>query len=445
MDRTHDWRTRPDPFAEVWDEVEAQLKLNPGLEGRTLFDWLQGKYSGRFADGQLRTLQRRIKTWRATAGPPKEVFFAQEHRPGELCQSDFTHMTPLGVTVGGRWFEHLVYHFVLTYSNWETFTVCFSESFESLSEGLQSALWELGGVPAWHQTDRMSLAVCNGSDLAEFTQRYQGLLQHYQMQGRKIQAGQAHENGDVEQSHHRFKVAVDQALMLRGSREFTDVAAYVGFLRQVCGQRNAGRSGRLAEERAALRALPDRRLESCKRCDVSVDSGSLIRVDRNTYSVNSRLIGEKVRVQVYADHLEIWYGQKKVDQLPRLRGRSKHRVEYRHVIDWLVRKPGAFEKYRYREDLFPTTRFRMAYDALREAGPERASSAYLQILDLAAKDSETAVEDAIRILIEEGRPITVQAVTELVSEKRQVPSITDVHVDAIDLSQYDVLCTEEAA
>lgn len=149
----HTWRTREDPFAEVWEEVKEKLEINPGLEAKTLFEDLQRRYRGRFADGQLRTLQRLVKIWRGLEGPPKEVFFPQVHMPGELCQSDFTHMNALGVTIQGQPFDHLFYHFVLTYSNWETGTICFSESFESLSEGLQNALWELGGVPDRHRTD----------------------------------------------------------------------------------------------------------------------------------------------------------------------------------------------------------------------------------------------------------------------------------------------------
>jgi len=167
----HDWRTRPDAFAEVWPWVVEQLRVNPGLEAKTLLDALQRVDPGRFADGQLRTLQRQIKRWRGLEGPGKEVFFAQVHHPGRLGQSDFSHMTKLGVTIGGRSFEHLIYHFVLTYSNWEAFTICYSESFESLSEGLQNALWELGGVPQRHRTDCLSAAVANTSNLDEFTRR----------------------------------------------------------------------------------------------------------------------------------------------------------------------------------------------------------------------------------------------------------------------------------
>ena len=182
----HTWRTREDPFAEVWEEVKKKLKINPGLEAKTLFEDLQRRYPGRFADGQLRTLQRRVKIWQALEGPAKEVFFPQIHYPGELCESDFTHMKALGVTIGGQPFDHLIYHFVLTYSNWETGTICFSESFESLSEGLQNALWELGGVPEKHRTDRLSAAVRKPDNPEEFTQRYKALLTHYGLKGHKI-------------------------------------------------------------------------------------------------------------------------------------------------------------------------------------------------------------------------------------------------------------------
>lgn len=145
MVKPHTWRTRADPFADVWDEVQEMLTNNSGLEAKTVFEDLQRRHPGEFPDGQLRTLQRRIRAWRALEGPEREVFFAQEHAPGALCQSDFTHMADLEVTIAGQRLEHLVYHFVLTHSNWETGTVCFSESFENLSQGLQNALWELGG------------------------------------------------------------------------------------------------------------------------------------------------------------------------------------------------------------------------------------------------------------------------------------------------------------
>jgi Mu transposase-like protein len=433
------WRTRQDPFAEVWPEVVQQLQEAPGLEAKTLFEWLQRKCPGKFDDSQLRSFQRGVKGWRATAGPAKEVFFGQVHQPGRLCASDFTHMNSLGVMIGGQAFEHLVYHWVLTYSNWESVTICFSESFESLSEGLQNAVWELGGVPARHRTDRMSLAVNNASNEKEFTSRYAGLLGYYGIEMEKIQAEQPHENGDAEQSHRRFKEGVEQALLLRGSRDFPSREVYRRFLQELVTGRNAGRRKRLDEELPQLRRLPERRRESCKRLPVRVDSGSLIHVDRNAYSVPSRLIGEKVEVRLHVEHIEVWYAQHEVERFPRLRGRSKHAISYRHIIDWLVRKPGAFENYRYRDDLFPTSRFRMAYDALREAQPERGVKEYLGILHLAARQSETAVDEALRTLLASDQGVSRAAVEAWLQHADEIPAVTDVTVAAVDLLDFDDL------
>jgi hypothetical protein len=239
---------------------------------------------------------------------------------------------------------------------------------------------------------------------------------------------------------------VEQALLLRGSRDFASMADYAQFLQDLFVQRNAGRRQRLGEELAVMRQLPARRMESARRERVKVDSGSLIHVERNGYSVNSRLIGERVEARIYLDHIEVWYGQKKVETLPRLRGRAKHRVDYRHIIEWLVRKPGAFENYRYKEDLFPTSRFRMAYDALRETTPGRAVKEYLKILKLAAEEGETTVDEALRELLE-GRTestITVEAIDELVQRPETITPVTVVEVATVDLSTYDQLCTAMA-
>ena len=263
------WRTREDPFQDVWPQLRDLLELNPGLQAKTLFEDLQRRFPGRFPDIQLRTLQRKIKAWRATEGPPKEVFFDQIHRPGQLAASDFTHMNDLQVTLAGQPFDHMVYHFVLTYSNWETGTVCFSESFESLSQGLQNALWELGGVPQMHRTDRLTAAVNNLGDRDLFQQRYRALLAHYGLKAQAINARQAHENGDAEQSHNRFKTAVDQALMLRGSRDFEDRADYERFLRELHGpaQQRTDRAVRRGPSRTARSArAAHRRLAAMRRC-----------------------------------------------------------------------------------------------------------------------------------------------------------------------------------
>ena len=437
------WRTREDPFNEVWDAVERQIQESPGLEAKTLFEWLQREYPGRFSDGQIRTLQRRIKLWRVTEGPAQEVYFGQKHVPGRLCASDFTHMTKLGITLGGQTFEHLVYHFVLTYSNWETGTICYSESLESLSEGFQNAVWELGAVAAEHRTDSLSSAVNNMSNQEEFTQRYESVMRYYGVKPQHTNPASPNENGDVEQSHHRFKRAVEQSLLLRGSRDFRGLAEYAQFLRDLFAQRNAGRRARLGEELAVMGELPARRMESAKRERVTVDSGSLIHVERNAYSVNSRLIGVRVEARLYLDHVEVWYGQRKVAELPRLRGRNKHRVDYRHIIEWLERKPGAFENYRYQEDLFPTSRFRMAYDALRETTPGRCSQEYVKILKLAAEAGEVQVDEALRELLagKMDAAITVETIREVMAKLDDIAPVTMVEVAPVDLASYDRLCT----
>ena len=238
------WRTRPDPFEDVWEEIRAKLTVNPGFEAKTLFEDLQRRNPGRFSDGQIRSFQRQVKAWRALEGPPKEVFFPQVHNPGELGQSDFTRMGKLEVTIQGQFFDHLLYHFVLPYSNWETGIVCFSESFESLSEGLQSALWQLGGVPNAHRTDRLSTAVHKPDSPEEFTQRYRALLKHYNICPEATNAKSPHENGDVEQRHHRLKRALEQALLLRGNRDFASRKEYAAFLKKLFAQLNAGRRER---------------------------------------------------------------------------------------------------------------------------------------------------------------------------------------------------------
>jgi hypothetical protein len=435
----HTWRTRQDPFQDVWPDLLEMLRLNPGLQAKTLFLDLQRRFPGRFPDVQLRCLQRRIKQWRALEGPPKEVFFAQIHEPGRLAESDFTCMAKLGVTILGEPFDHLVYHFVLTYSNWEAGTVCFSESFESLSEGLQNALWELGGVPRRHRTDRLTAAVNSDPESEMFTRRYQGLLTHYRLEGQAIQPRQPNENGDVEQSHHRFKQAVDQALMLRGSRDFASRGDYQIFLKKLMAGRNANRRERFHEEQAVLSSLPARRLEMARRLKARVDSGSTIHVGGNTYSLPSRLIGEQVDVHIGAEALDIWHGARKLDALPRLRGRGRHRIEYRHVIDWLVRKPGAFEEYRYRDAMFPTSRFRMAYDLLKGRRPSRVVKDYLAVLLLATREGESRVDEALRLLLDEGQSPDTDAVTEALHRGQRSSAVTDVLIVDVDLTMYDRL------
>jgi hypothetical protein len=447
----HTWRTRTDVFAEAWELIEPFLDNNPALEAKTLFEYLQREYPGHFADGQLRTLQRRVKLWRATCGPGKEVFFPQEHKPGELCASDFTWLTSLGVTIAGQPFEHMLYHFVLPYSNWETGSVCFSESFEALSEGLQNALFELGGVPKKHRSDRLTAAVINlrksqpspvpskQEARAEFTRRYEDLLAHYGLTPTRTQAHSPNENGDAEQRHHRLKRAITQSLLLRGSPDFSDRPAYQTWLGELFRQLNCGRQERFQEEVALLRPLPPRRLETRRTLIARVSSFSTVHVLSNIYSVPSRLIGEQVKLRLGAETIEVRFGQHLVETLPRLRGQGRHRIDYRHVIDWLVRKPGAFANYCYRADLFPTSRFRMAYDQLLDRCPALAHREYLSILALAAGEGEARVDEALGLALGEAEPLTAALVKQIVQSPERIEPATQVHIDAVDLSAYDLL------
>lgn len=433
-------RTRENPFAVDWPWVESQLRNDPALQTKTLFALLCQAFPGRYQEGQLRTLQRHVQAWRVRQGPEREVMFPQEHVPGRMAQSDFTVMNALQVTLAGMPFPHLLFHLTLTYSNVEAVRICFSESFESLAEGLEAALWQLGGAPAWHRTDNLSAAVrdLDRDGHHEFTRNYLGLLGHYGMQPSANTAGCANQNGDVEQSHHRFKQAVDQALRVRGHRDFADRAAYERFLAELVRARNLTRSERWAAEQVTLRALPAAPLDFTRELTVRVSRFSLIRILNNAYSVPSRLIGATLKVRVRAETLELYHGTARVITLPRLVGRNQHRIDYRHLIWSLVRKPGAFASYCYREELFPTTVFRQAYDRLLETRPTQADREYLRVLHLAASTSEAEVELALRLCLEAGQVPAFDTVRELAGEPSaiQVPTVTPPH---IDLTPYDQL------
>lgn len=436
--RTH--RTRENPFAADWPWVEEQLRRDQALQTKTLFALLCQAYPGRYQESQLRTLQRHVQGWRLQHGDQREVMFQQEHVPGRMAQSDFTVMNSLGITIGGAPFPHLVYHMVLTYSNVEAVRVCFSESFEALSEGLEACLWQIGGVPLMHRTDNLSAAVreLDRDGLHDFTENYQALMGHYGMQPSANTAGCANQNGDVEQSHFRFKTAVDQALRVRGSRDFADRGAYERFLLELVRSRNLTRSQRFEADRAALRPLPAEPLEFARELAARVSRFSLIRVLNNHYSVPSRLIGAKVKIRVRSESLDLYHGAAHVLTLPRLAGRNQRRIDYRHLIWSLVRKPGAFANYCYREELFPTTVFRRAYDALLEDRPVQADRDYLRLLHLAASGSEADVEQAIAAMLEANLTPTFDAVREQVAQDGPEPAPAFEKI-AINLASYDAL------
>lgn len=436
----HDWRTRKDPYADDWEKILKMLELNGGLEAKTIFEHIQKDKTVKYSEGQLRTLQRRLKIWRVLNGPDKEVFFSQIHYAGDLCESDFTDLSKLNITISGKIFEHLLFHFVLTYSNWETGTICFSESYESLSEGFQNALWELGAVAERHRTDRLSAAVNKECNPELFTERYKSLMNHYGIKSECIQVAKPNENGDIEQRHNRFKRALEQSLLLRGSRDFESVEAYKEFLKNLFVSLNRCRQEKLLEELKVMKPLPAKRLNDCKTITLKVGQSSTVNLAHNTYSVSSRLINEWIICKLYAQKIEVWYAQKKIEELPRIRGEAKHKIEYRHIIGWLIRKPGAFINYRYREDLYPSSNFRMAYDYLLEKHSSKiAVREYLAILHLAAHEGEQPVENILRILLNSGADINSTIIAEKVKTVEKGLAIPEVHIDEVSLNVYDDL------
>lgn len=440
LKQPHTWRTRPNPFEEDWPWVVSELQRDPALPGTTLFALLCERHPQCYQPVQVRTLQRHIAQWKALHGPEQDVIFEQRHRPGERGQSDFTHMDALLITIGGIPFPHLLFHFVLTYSNVEAVTVCFSESFEALAEGLEYCLWQVGGVPEQHRTDHLTAAVrrLDKGEREEWTERYKTLMTQYGMQPTWNNTGVAHENGDVEQSHFRFKEAVDQALRVRGNRDFADRRTYEAFLQNLVAKRNQSRSARFATEKEGLRSLPSTKLALCKELRVSVSRFSTIQVLGNTYSVPSRLIGTVLLVRVRAETLEGYVSTKHTLTIPRLLGKQQHRIDYHHLIWSLVRKPGAFAAYRYRDELFASTLFRQTYDCLMKHTPARANHDYVRVLYLAASTGESEVEAALCLLLEAGSVPTAVAVRELVgvASARSIPCI---QTPTLDLSTYDQL------
>ncbi len=447
MTRPRDWRTRQDPFAEHWPELEAQLREAPGLEAKTLLEALMTRYPGQYSEGQLRTLQRRVRQWRASDGPERDVKLAQRHRPGEAAQSDFTHASELGVTIAGELFAHMLLVFVLPFSNWAWATVCLSESMAALRRGIQRALFQLGRVPAYHQTDNSTAATHRipddqketlASSKRPFNADYLALMRHFGMEPRTTEVGAKEQNGDVEARNGALKRRLEQALLLRGSRDFEDAAAWQAFVDEVCRRDNA-RRGRVAEELGCMRELNVRRLPEYQELTAVVSEWSTIRVKHNAYSVASRLIGRELRVRLYEDRVEAYFGDQCELACERLKGRNGHRIDYRDVIWSLVRKPGGFERYVYREEMFPSPVFRRAYDAIQT--PHRGTPGdleYLRILHLAATTMETEVEQALGVALDAGEDITCDRVKEIVgaAPAPMVPAMAPLDVD---LGDYDQL------
>jgi len=429
------WRTREDPFKDVWPVLRDMLERDPGLEAKTLMDWLLTQYSGQFDPGQERTLRRRVHDWRVLEGPERrEVMFPQNILPGRQSQSDYTHCNKLGVTVAGVPFPHMLFHFMLPYSRWEFVWICFTESFETLTTGYGRSVRALGYAAPEHRTDNLAAAVPIGEEHV-FQKRWSDFLKHFDCEPSANNPGRSNENGSVEKSHDLFKHAIDQRLRLRGSRDFASVEDYERFLDNAVLERNRQRAERLKEEVPLLKVLPANDWYEPRQYSATVSAWSTISVGGAVYSVPSRFIGQKLRVLADYESVRVYYGRHLILQAPRRESGSKC-INYRHVIFHLLRKPGAFRNYQFREELFPRLVFRQAYDVLLSHNEDRADKEYLLLLNQAALGSEDAVADALTCLLENDRPPTGEAVRQL-CEAPKVAPIVEVHQPRLD--GYDQL------
>jgi hypothetical protein len=438
--RPHDWRTRKDPFADVWgSQILPLLTAENGdkLHAKTIWKLIQWP-QGTTPRGSLRTLQRRMSDWHATCGPEREVYFPQEKIPGLRAGFDFTCCNELGVTVAGEPFSHLWFEYILHDSGWRDVTLARSETYEALSKGLQNALWKSGGVPRHMRHDNLSAAVReHDRNKTIFTARYKALLDAYGIDGQPITPGKSNENGTCERGHLTLKSTLEQELIVRQSRDFPTIAAYERFVMEVVSQLNDARQEAFLREKAALLPLPAQRLSDATEFMVKVLRWSTIRVHGRTYSVPSRLIGQYVRVHQYADHPEVFYKSTRVATLERARGQAVKSIDYRHVVHWLVRKPGAFAEYVHPEEMFPTVTFRRAYDALVVTQGSRADAHYLRILDCAARNGEREVEKLLVLALGAQQPIVAAQIVGHFAPKQS--DIISQEARQPDLASYDEL------
>jgi transposase len=445
--RSRSWKTRADPFEAVWQsEVVPLLEASPKLEARTLLEELQRRYPGQYPEKLLRTLQRRVKQWKAVSGPEKEVIFRQNHPPGWQSISDFTNANELGISIRGEPFLHLLYHFRLSFSGHEFAQVVQGgESYSALAEGLQNAFWSIGGVTETHRTDSLSAAYKNLSDKdkEEFTKSYCQFCEHYGVEPTRNNKGESHENGSIESPNGHLKNRLDQALMLRGSRDFDSLDKYKGFLQELMQRQNKRVEKTFLEERTFLKSLPERKTSDYLEVRVRVTTSSTITVKHVIYSVPSRLIGMMLKVHLFDDRLECYVGGDHTITLKRLRANSKktwlHHIDYRHIIGALVRKPQAFRRYIYRDALYPTFAFRQAWECLdKELDARQACREYVKILNEATQpDGEKKVNSYLEDCLVNGRiPSSDEVKALFKTVVMQAPSLKEIQPR---LSDYDVL------
>ena len=441
-------RTRIDPLADVWDaEVAPLLAQHPHLRATTILEQLNRDHADRFDAAVLRTLQRRVAQWRAVSGPERELIFRQDHPPGWQALSDFTDAAVLEVTIAGAPFKHILYHFWLAFSGWQYVkAIQGGESFTALTEGMQEALWQLGAAPKTHRTDRLSAAYRNLSqdDHDDAAAGYRAFCAHYAIEPTRNNAGVSHENGSVEAAHGHLKTTLREALDLRGSRDFTDLAEYQSFLSEIIGRRNARRRAETVLDLKAMTALPRFKTTDFTLASAMVTRSGTMRVRDVAYTVPSRLVGCRLKIHIYDDRLICFLGASEVLRLTRVprprRGEARVAViDYRHLIGSLVKKPQAFRRFVFRDALFPRTPFRRAWEAI-DAGLDerRACRVYVGLLHLAASQAcEAQLADWLDVVLDRGDIPDLEAARRAMAPPAIVAPI--IAIRPPDLSAYDEL------
>lgn len=438
------WRTRKDPLDSIWDkELAPLLEREPQLTGLTLWEYLEDEHSDQFPYAVLRTLQRRVKQWKATQGPDKAVIFRQSVPAGQQGLSDFSHPNT-EITLQGEVFTHLLYQFRLAYSGWRYVQIVLGgESYSALADGLQSALTQAGGSPIEHRTDSLSAAFNNHAEEQTLTQSYEALCAHYNVRATRNNLGVSHENGAIECAHGSFKRRLDQALKLRGSADFASLKDYQAFLDKVAERLNKRCQSRFKDEQLALQPLPGERFMDYSELSLKVTRSSTLEIKKVLYTVPSRLIGETVRVHVYHDRLAFFVGQTLTSTVPRVypkAGQERSRsIDYRHLIHSLSAKPQAFRFLQFRDELLPTETYRTLWRHCdQQFDAQDACKWIVGVLRIAKDhDCEERLGHELVAIVDNHQPLpTLKVLQERYLGQQPMP---DIPARQQDLESYDLL------
>jgi hypothetical protein len=445
------YKTRKSGIDNIWDaELEPMLEQNPSLQPTTLMIYLRRTYiddtgAPMYSDSHLRTLQRKVSKWKALNGSYKDVMFPQNHLPGEQALSDFTHMNDIGITINKEPLIHMVYLFRLVYSKYSYAKVILSgESFQALSEGLQEALFEIGGSPKEHRTDSLSAAYKNDNEISDddLTDRYKSLCGYYNMIPSRNNKGKSHENGSVESSHGHLKNRIRQELLLRGNTNFDTIESYEQWLHMIVKNSNQQNSKNFQNEQQYLQKLPRNKDVDYEVKSLKVSDHSVLNIKQMIYSVPSRLVSHTVTLHIYQRIIVGFLGSSEVFKFDRKYKNdhpSKFVINYQHLIHALVRKPRSFRACKFRDQILPNQDYKDIWKHidLTESG-DTACKIMLRILKLSYDhDCQDELAKICLTMISQSDTIKIE---ELESQfNRCNPELPKDTWEQHDLNNYDHL------